>query len=232
MSIKAKVNGRWVDVGGGSTPIPATGVQDVQINGTSCVTNGIAEIPVANEAQAGIIPKLYTDGSFGIGYNDVVGLYVANASSNQINNRNTSSRPITPNSLDAAVKAAMCDGKGAAWSDTEKAAAKDRLGITHYVPCYTNVTQLGLTLPCSTIDIVKAMPNNSMAMITAEVIASSITDVPWSYGVLSIRRGSSVQRTDIEYKQSSGAGGTLRGFASFNSNTDSLTWYKYTATQV
>lgn len=33
------------------------------------------------------------------------------------------------NALDYAVKAAMCDGKGAVWTSDERAAARDRMGI-------------------------------------------------------------------------------------------------------
>lgn len=104
-------------------------IDDVTINGTSIKNGTVAEIPLANSSQAGAIPKLYTDGSFGIGYNDVAGLYIASASVNQINNRNTSNRPITPTVLDYAVKSALCDGKGQAYTETEKQNARERLGV-------------------------------------------------------------------------------------------------------
>ncbi len=35
---------------------------------------------------------------------------------------------ITPGNIDYAVKAAMCDGKGAAWTETEQKAARERMG--------------------------------------------------------------------------------------------------------
>lgn len=46
-----------------------------------------------------------------------------------IDNR-TSSTAIVPTNFDYAVKAAMCDGKGAAWTDEERLAALLRLGCT------------------------------------------------------------------------------------------------------
>lgn len=91
---------------------------------------------------------------------------------------------------------------------------------------------LGLELPCTTVDIIKAMANNSMAVINVETKTGNITDVPASYGILTIKRGNSVQRSDIEYKQSSSTGGTNRYYASFNSSNDTITWYKYTSTVV
>lgn len=36
---------------------------------------------------------------------------------------------IVPENLDYAVKAAMCDGKGAAWTDAEQKAARERMGV-------------------------------------------------------------------------------------------------------
>lgn len=37
---------------------------------------------------------------------------------------------VTLQALDNATKAAMCDGKGAAWTDTERQAALARMGCT------------------------------------------------------------------------------------------------------
>ena len=51
------------------------------------------------------------------------------ASNNTIDSRLTR-QPITTGNLDYAVKAAMCDGKGAAWTDAERLAALLRLGCT------------------------------------------------------------------------------------------------------
>lgn len=36
---------------------------------------------------------------------------------------------ITPGNIDYAVKAAMCDGKGAAWTENEQKAARERMGV-------------------------------------------------------------------------------------------------------
>lgn len=53
---------------------------------------------------------------------------VGSATNETIDRRETSAAAITPKSLDYAVKAAMCDGKGAAWTDAEQAAALERIG--------------------------------------------------------------------------------------------------------
>lgn len=66
--------------------------------------------------------------SWGI-INNVNGEIALNpASDNTINSRSTR-QPITTGNLDYAVKAAMTDGKGPAWTAAEQAAARERMGI-------------------------------------------------------------------------------------------------------
>lgn len=127
----------WADDGGSNL--------DVRINGESIVQDGVAEIPVA----VGDIPGTYyglvhmvsgycygiTTGkaieSPGVWTNDALQLvepgnfgidYRKPATSNGFGAINTTN-------LDYAVKAAMCDGKGAAWTAEEQAAARARMGI-------------------------------------------------------------------------------------------------------
>ena len=68
---------------------------------------------------------------------------VAPASESNIDGRN-SSMPVVPTNLDYAVKAAMCDGKGAEWTNEEKAAARDRMGLENtceLIETWTNDTE-------------------------------------------------------------------------------------------
>ena len=53
---------------------------------------------------------------------------------------------------------------------------------------YTTVEQLGLSFPCTVGDIYLAMDSNSVAYICVEALASSVTDVPYSYGLLTISK--------------------------------------------
>ena len=103
----------------------ADNVKDVQINGSSIVKNGVVNIPIAGK-DYGVIKSTNTDGV----YISPVSGYISAipATDAQIANRSTSYNVITPTNLDSAVKAAMCDGKGAAWTDDEKAAARIRMG--------------------------------------------------------------------------------------------------------
>ena len=95
---------------------------DVQISGTSVVTDGVANIPLGNSSKYGVA-------KFGSG------LYVSNgnvstnlAVASEISRRRVG-RTIETSNIDIAVKAAMCDGKGSAWTAEEQAAARERMGI-------------------------------------------------------------------------------------------------------
>ena len=113
-------------------------VDDVKINGTSILDeNKVANIPQATKATGSGV------GTFGVvTINQYTGLnitsrgilQVRSATSSNIDIRksmlgSSDSGVIEPTNLDYAVKKAMCDGKGAEWTDEEKAGARQRIGI-------------------------------------------------------------------------------------------------------
>lgn len=102
---------------------------DVRIDGKSIVQDGVAEIPISSHDTLGLV---YTDNSAG-GYttglmNQQGRLQVNTASIDDVNKRRLR-KEIDCSNFDYAVKAAMCDGKGAAWTAEEQAAARERMGI-------------------------------------------------------------------------------------------------------
>ena len=123
-------------VGGGEMPegcnvqIDPTGeasgiVEDVKINDTSIVSNGVANIPVASANDLGVIK---TNDRFGLKTNANGELYGI-CSTTHINSRqNYAYIPLLLQQLDYAVKQALTDGKGEAYTQQEKASARDRLG--------------------------------------------------------------------------------------------------------
>lgn len=120
--------GEWAD--GGVANL------DVQINGESIVENGIAEIPIANRENVfGVvktIPYEFWGTGVGVGGKDnQLRLYPASEKNIDARQKINVS-PISVNNLDYAVKAAMCDGKGAAWTAEEQAAGRERMGIDEW----------------------------------------------------------------------------------------------------
>lgn len=108
-----------------------SGVEDVQINGESIVQDGIAEIPLCTKIKGpGLITvDLYSsDGGLYRVNNDTGLIRIAKANNMSLTERENEFCPVVPANLDYAVKAAMCDGKGAAWTAEEQAAARERMG--------------------------------------------------------------------------------------------------------
>lgn len=144
----------WVDEPSGGSSL------DIQIDGQSIVKDGVAEIPLCTKTKGpGLIAiDLYSSngGLYRANYNTGL-IRVAKASNNSLDERANSFCPVVPANLDYAVKAAMCDGKGAAWTDTEKTGAWTRqnsiknemddiavAGAQYYL---TEQTELAITLP-------------------------------------------------------------------------------------
>ena len=100
---------------------------DVQIKGNSIVQNGVATIPIAGYNRLGVV-QLDPAGFAGASVEGILALVPPTDA--QISTHTHTQRPITPSCMDYAVKAAMCDGKGAAWTDAERLAALARMGCT------------------------------------------------------------------------------------------------------
>lgn len=110
---------------------------DVQINSTSIVTDGVANIPCG-------IPFKYSMAKFS---NNVYGNWVysgvfldssgsvrlPNVSDEQIINSmdgNYQIVPVLSRNIRTSVKTAMCDGKGDEWTEDEKLKAQERIGVS------------------------------------------------------------------------------------------------------
>ena len=91
--------------------------------------NGLADVPIASETRLGVI-KIGNAQNSGIFVDQDGNCYISYATTNEIDGRTAQRKTIVCSNLDYAVKAAMCDGKGAAWTDAERLAALLRLGCT------------------------------------------------------------------------------------------------------
>lgn len=100
-------------------------VKDVHLNGESLVQDSVATIPLAGYNRLGAIQL----DPAGFAAASVEGkLALVPPTDAQISTHTHTQRPITPSCMDYAVKAAMCDGKGAAWTENEQKAARERMG--------------------------------------------------------------------------------------------------------
>lgn len=115
----------WVDEPSGGSSL------DIQIDGQSIVKDGVAEIPLCTKTKdPGLVTiDLYSSngGLYRANYNTGL-IRVAKANNMSLTERNNEFCPVVPANLDYAVKCAMCDGKGAAWTSEEQANARKRMG--------------------------------------------------------------------------------------------------------
>lgn len=119
--------------------IDATKVSDVQINSSSVVSEGIANIPIADWTHLGLVKTDNSSGGYTTGLINLNGtLYLKNPANLEITNRGTRI-PILANNLDFAIKSALCDGKGAAYTTAEQSAALERLDAQKTLVSGTNI---------------------------------------------------------------------------------------------
>ena len=125
--------GKKGDPGAPGSPGSDAAATDVRLNGKSITADGVADIPAAvgndDNSSNNTYGVVKSRGSiYGIFFHRD-GVCTAAAAQHEIDSRKNFFKPITPAMLDYAVKAAMCDGKGAAWTAAEKLAARERIGL-------------------------------------------------------------------------------------------------------
>lgn len=120
---------------------------DVRINGTSITADGVANILAtkgnsnnSTENSYGVVKS--RGQAYGI-WVEPGGLICTNAvNKSDIDARDNYFKPIASALLDYAVKAAMCDGKGAAWTDNEQQAARERMNAADAEKVYIMQKQI------------------------------------------------------------------------------------------
>lgn len=153
----------WADDGGSNL--------DVRIDGKSIVQDGVAEIPISSHDTLGLV---YTDNSAG-GYttglmNQQGRLKVNTASIDDVNKRRLR-KEIDCSNFDYAVKAAMCDGKGAAWTVEEQAAARERMGT--YRRDYRLIADITLEQESSRLIVEKDADGKDISLRKAKIFVFS-----------------------------------------------------------
>lgn len=142
----------------------------MQVAGASVLTDGVADVPIATKTVNGVMrPDFY-----GVGVSATGILYVQDTSNINITNR-VSSAPLTAYNLDYAVKAAMCDGKGAAWTSDEQKAARERMGVDKAYELIEEITLAEESRVVRSTEPDGAPYNFAVIMLRAEFPASEKT---------------------------------------------------------
>jgi len=132
----AYVNGAWERFGSADVEVPVT---DVQVNGVSVLSNGVANVPRATSSSLGVV---IADGTYGIEPYGIMGrIQISRATDSQIKNGTVAVKPIVASNQHQAAfyglaKAAGADMKDIAnttigiYPDAQKEAIQSMLGIT------------------------------------------------------------------------------------------------------
>jgi hypothetical protein len=126
------------------------------------LTDYVKNTDYAGNGNYGVIT---THGNYGVDTNANGLLVIMQALEGDIANKTSNFRPITPNKLDYAVKRGLCDsrlaGTGYAWTDDEKAAARELLGAVGTTD-YASLDKTG---------VVKVSNYRGMRVLTGGIIA-------------------------------------------------------------
>jgi len=106
-------------------------VSDVKINNTSIVTGGVADIPIANGNDLGIVK---CSSSYGISVNNTGTLFILSATTTNLSEKTNDYRPITSAKLDYAIiqgisnNANALDATGSEWTTARQLSTLQWLG--------------------------------------------------------------------------------------------------------
>ena len=111
---------------------------DIKVDGVSIVEDSTANLNVAGYQDENTILRtglVYIPKGYGLSFEyNTKNLVIDSPTDTLIYNRRTAwqayNYALTVRQIDTAVKSAMCDGKGAAWTDAERLAALLRIGCT------------------------------------------------------------------------------------------------------
>lgn len=140
----------WADDGGSNL--------DVRIDGKSIIQDGVAEIPAHKNRL--------TRNAYGVVQMGVDGDITAYRNSNIIGYRY-----LPLNHIDSAVKAAMCDGKGAAWTAEEQEAARERMGACQRD--YRLIADITLEQESGKLDIENDSDGKALSLKKAKIFVFS-----------------------------------------------------------
>ena len=151
-----------------------TPVKDVQLAGKSVLENGVANVPIASATRPGVI-KVGNAKNSGMFIDQDGSCYISYATTYEVDERTAQRKTIVCSNLDYAVKAAMCDGKGPAWTAAQQKAARERMGIPGD---YELIEEIVLTEESSVVRSTepdKTKYNFAVIMLRAEFPASDKT---------------------------------------------------------
>lgn len=182
---------------------------DVRINGQSILDaeTAVADIPKATNNSLGLV---YCSDGRGLRIGSDGNLEVNASSSSDIDTRKTTKTSIMPSNLDYAVKCALADGKGIAYTEAERKAVRERIGLGWEVIFDQTFTEeVGITTWTQLSKNYKkflaiSFPNSNGIVSTGYSYVQLSPRESTNYGVANVVFGnasnkSAIGFTDVEY---------------------------------
>lgn len=132
-------------------------LNDVQINGTSIVTNGVANVPIASRTNLGAVSiNNANDNSYGLAINDSGMLYISSPSAAMIKQGTQAYKPIVPNNQHISTFYGLAKAAGdttqsqsgnavGSYTEDAKSAIRTMLGLEEVYQDYSSaLTALGV----------------------------------------------------------------------------------------
>lgn len=144
------------------------GVEDVKVGGKSIVENGVVTMPYASNSGFGVT-SIYNGYGLQIMNNKMLLKQVYTSDIDKRNDRSFDAVNVI--NLDYAVKAAMCDGKGAVWTSDEQANARERMGA--YRRDYRLIADITLEQESSKLIVEKDADGKDISLRKAKIFVFS-----------------------------------------------------------
>lgn len=190
------------------------GVQDVQINGGSIVNgeNGVVDLPLATNTKLGLVTS--AGSNYGIGISG--GLASLNIASDIEVDARTTRKAISPQNIDYAVKAAMCDARAKAWTEDEQAAARERMGLDGD---YDVILDITVEEDCTSINVTTDANGNPFQLKGAILLSYlPASDIDGNYG-MSLYYNNSVFGYAVTYVMSTSINTYSKHFAQLHNGS-------------
>ena len=204
--------------------IPSVPVQDVKINDTSVVSQGIATIPIARRngpSSPGSLGLIFTNPPYGLDVGDTGMIYVARANDANIKAGSHEYKPIVPYTQHSSVFFGLAKASGdssqassanavGTYTDAAKSAIQNMLGITSLLSTEESSTATAAHIINSTF-----MMNGKLHRATAAIAIGDAVEVGTNCEVV---KADEVFVKNTDYATSSTAGIIKIGYGLFMDN--------------
>ena len=189
----AYVNGAWEMFGSASINLSGY-LTDVQVNGTSVVTDGVANVPIASGSNFGVVK---INAEYGVGFNSSNALAISRAGDTATKEGREVYKPITPVCQHRATFYGLAKASG----DSTQSASSNAVGT------YTDEAKASIQnmLGVPSIDDIPEVPVEDVQINGTSILADGVANIPpaksGTLGLVKMGQGLSVNAEGALFTQ-------------------------------